>query len=794
MKSQKPRIALAFAVGLAALGVAGCGGKLHALLRPNQPPVATLIATRLPTASADSAAFELSWSGNDPDGRIDHYLIALDLRSLDASDPAWQATRETGRAVRFAARPARVGPVAASATVATPVQHVFALRAVSATGEESPVVWQTLSLTNIPPLVQIVSPQPSALFYALVPPSFHITWTGTDPDGQFTQKPVRYKYKLFKDTDAVFGAPSIRTEQFDLALQNPDSLRRFYAPAFAGWDSVSYETTFVDFTNLVPDSRYLFVLVGFDEAGDYNPVFSRSTNMLQMRVTFLGSTGPAITMFNEYFNYTYPSGGYNNDPSRYVDVQAPANVPLTFHWYAVPFNGTQMAWYRWTLDIADLADQTPRINELTDLNRWSQRSLVATSATFGPFPPLGSGRQTHLLYIEAADNNGLVSLGIVRLRVASPAFSDEHSLLIVDDTRLLPDNLLYPPDPAHPDSLAQPPGAWPSAAELDTFLFAYGGVRWRMTPNGRLSPPGIFAGYQYDTVATQFISGGLVPLTMLNQYRHVLWITDQNSATGNNPYLGRGALRQMCDAGRANLLSAYVKQGGQLWIAGGAAGLASTIAWNNPMNDAYSPFGIQKFSSTPTPGRPPELQLGRFMYDLVHWQSGFFEGFGQYQIARSTGAAGGWPGAPDYALLPAQLRPKTISRDPLPPFRSSTTFFGATRFFGLEYLSEPNPILEDLDPDPTVENLASTLDTLFEATGIPLPQPTPSPYVAACMTYYHGSDNGAVLFSGFDLWTFTRPDLITLADFVLQEVWHLPRDPIARAPGSPPLAGRPTLH
>ena len=791
MKSLKPRIALAFGAALAVLAVAGCGGKLHALLRPNQPPVATLSATRLPTASADSAAFELSWSGNDPEGRIDHYLIALDPRSLAPTDPAWQPTRDVRRTYGFAARPARAGP--ASAAVATPVQHVFALRAVDANGEESPVVWRTLSLTNIPPSVQILSPQPAALFYALVPPSFHITWTGNDPDGAFTQKPVKYKFWLFKDTDAVFGGEPIRTDQFDLALQNPDSLRRHYAPAFAGWDSVPGETTFVDYANLVPNSRYLFVLVGFDEAGDYNPVFSRNTNMLQMLVTFAGSTGPVITMINEYFNYTYPSGGYNTDPSRYVDVQAPDNRALTFHWSGQPLRGSQIAWYRWALDMTDLADQTPRINELTDLNHWSQRSLVATSATFGPFPPLGRGRQIHLLYIEAADNNGLVSLGIVRLRVVSPPFTDENSLLIVDDTRLLPDNLLYPPDPTHPDSLAQPPGAWPSAAELDTFLFARGGVRWRMTPNGRLSPPGIFAGYQYDTVSAQFLTGGL-PLTMLNQYRHVLWLTEQNSATGNNPYLGRGALRQMCDAGRANLLAAYVKQGGQLWIAGGAAGVASTIAWNDPRNDAQPPYGIQKFSSTSTPGRLPELQLGRFMYDFAHWQSGFFAAFGQYQIVRSTGAAGGWPGAPNYALLPAQLRPKIISRDPLPPFRSSTTFFGATRFFGLEYLSEPNPILEDVDPDPTVENLASKLDTLFEATNTPLPQPAPSPYVAACMTYYHGSDNGAVVFSGFDLWTFTRPDLITLADFVLQEVWHLPRDPVARAPGSPPLAGRPTLH
>jgi hypothetical protein len=788
MKPLAGRSALAIGACLLVLAAPGCGNKLHSLLKPAPLPVASLRAVRLPTASADSAAFELTWSASAPGRRIDHYLIAIDPRSLDATDPAWQATRETRRVYGFAGRPAGSGP--ASAAAEAPARHVFALRVVDAAGEESPPVWRALALTNLPPTVQILSPHPSGLFYQVIPPSLHVFWTGDDPDGVTTQRPLMYKFKLFKDTDAIFGGVPIGTQQFDLARTNPDSLRRFYAPAFEGWENVAGETMDTQYSNLVPDSRYLFVLVGFDEAGDYNPVFSRDTNVLQLLVTFAGAVGPYIRMYNEYFDYTYASGGYSTDPSRVVNVQVPGSVPLKFNWSAVPLSGAEMRSYRWVIDLADLGDQTPRIDEVTDWNHWSQPSLQTTSATIGPFQPPGNGRENHLLYIEAQDNNGLVSLGIVRFMVVPRVFSDENSLLIVDDTRLLPDNAVFPFDPAHPDSLQPPPSGWPSAAELDTFLLARGGVRWRMTPNGTLSPPGIFAGYHFDTVSTRFT--GFMALTLLNQYRHVVWITDQGSATGLNPSLGKGVLRTMSEAGHANTLAAYVKQGGQLWLAGGGAGTAATYAWNVTANDQQPPVGVLKFSSTPVQGRPPELSSGRFMYDLVHWQSGFYVSNGQIPVARSTGTAGGWPGAPNYALLPAQLRQKSAANDPTPPFRSLAQFLAAARFHSLEYLSEPNAILLDLDPDPGIENFASMVDTLFMAQGVPDPPSPPSPYIPACMTYYHGPDSGGLLFSGFDLWTFTRPDLITLADFVLQQVWGLSRDPVARSIESPrPVAGRP---
>ena len=69
------------------------------------------------------------------------------------------------------------------------------------------------------------------------------------------------------------------------------------------------------------------------------------------------------------------------------------------------------------------------VGEDTDVTRWSTASLLTQRATVGPF----GGGEEHRFYIEALDNNGLRSLGIVRFQVVQSSL--EQPLLIVDDTR-----------------------------------------------------------------------------------------------------------------------------------------------------------------------------------------------------------------------------------------------------------------------------------------------------------------------------------------------------------------------
>ena len=52
---------------------------------------------------------------------------------------------------------------------------------------------------------------------------------------------------------------------------------------------------------------------------------------------------------------------------------------------------------------------------------------------------------------------------------------------------------------------------WPAKTELDTFLFARGGVRWRYyQPATQLSPPGVFNGYDFDTLGTRTLANGVL--------------------------------------------------------------------------------------------------------------------------------------------------------------------------------------------------------------------------------------------------------------------------------------------
>ena len=123
--------------------------------------------------------------------------------------------------------------------------------------------------------------------------------------------------------------------------------------------------------------------------------------------------GPALTLYNSEFRYTARSGGYSTDPETWVQLDVVAGEPVTVNWFARFRGGARLHSYRWTLDIGDLFDETPRIDEATDLAHWSQPSATTMSATVGPF---AAGEQ-HLFYVEVTDTNGLKSLATIQMQV-----------------------------------------------------------------------------------------------------------------------------------------------------------------------------------------------------------------------------------------------------------------------------------------------------------------------------------------------------------------------------------------
>jgi hypothetical protein len=329
-------------------------------------------------------------------------------------------------------------------------------------------------------------------------------------------------------------------------------------------------------------------------------------------------------------------------------------------------------------------------------------------------------------------------------------------------------------------------------------------MQWKSYPSGTFSTPGIVSGYEFDTLGTRGIPDGLPPLRILGRYKFIVWYTDPLGSSYNGPPTDQirpiTGLRLISSPGRPNTLATYLQQGGRLWLAGGGAAYATLIPWNRP-NTPANDFTFDD----------GELVAGRMLYDFAHLQSaiqistgfaarkhGSFDGptgaiyGGGFGSRPGRGWTVGGPSRdltqPNYSLIPDILLPRNGTTDPTPPLRNPDSFFYSGTYVA-EYLKQPNFIREDLNPDPDLVTEESTLDTLYLTFGQGATLNSP------VMTYYHGLDNQPFIFSGFDFWYWRRTQCIQLVDFVLNEVWRLPRQPVPgrelwRQPGTAPLSAR----
>src|ERR1043166_3976528 len=202
MLQRYPRTALATAV-LALLGTlatSGCSKPMPGLLLPNQPPSVEL--TNAPVSPDRSTpyfyAYRVNWSGNDPDGLIDHYEYCIDPT---ATDSVWITTKKNEEILFFrASQPDSI--IGAKPPTASDF-HVFVIKAVDNKGAESPRKLRAFFSFPVAPTVQILNPAPSKLLAASVSPSVRVEWTGADPDGQFSQQPLKYKFLLMHLEDLL---------------------------------------------------------------------------------------------------------------------------------------------------------------------------------------------------------------------------------------------------------------------------------------------------------------------------------------------------------------------------------------------------------------------------------------------------------------------------------------------------------------------------------------------------------------------------------------------------------------
>jgi len=667
------------------------------------------------------------------------FRYAIDPPSDAGSDTTWTATRANRETFTFAADSV-VGSTGRRF-------HSFVVKAVDDAGMHSAPEHVSFDATTIAPTVKILRPTPRRLLSAQLSSSFRVSWTGSDVDGAISRQPAQYRWRLFGPS----SSPSAATIQLD-----PDTLESLFAPSFAQWDSLPSTETAVAMRDLTPGSTYVFAVMAIDEAGAWSPVFSFDENLLQFFVDPTQTAGPKVTLSGSSFTHAFQTGGILLEPGSWPAIDFASGAPVVLGWTAEATPGALIQGMRWAVDIESILDETPRSDETSDVRHWSRWTQGASISIPGLDPPAGISTARHLLYVEVEDDIGQLSLVGLQMSVVRPEFS--RQLLVIDDT-------FFQLDRAGVSGCTLAPTlAWPTAAELDTFLYAVGGVPWRCYPAGTISPPGLFAGYDFDTLGTHTLRLSDFTLARLGQYRNIVWMVDGNSAvahenTFNTVVQPMPMLRYLSQPGVHNPLITWIQQGGRLWLMGGGASYAT-------LRD----FDAAGTASNRFANSSGELVPGRFIYNFVHWRSEVQTYFSR-RAQRAERAVSDSPGAPDYSLLPIELSERTPATDPLPPLRIASHFYSSSYYS--EHLIAANAVIEPMPGGPDGSTF-SALDTLYETqggisgTGHPV------------MTRYHGAENAEVVFSGFPIWYFKRSQAIDLVDFVLQRMWGMQRRAVPR--------------
>lgn len=762
----------------------GCERKITEVVVPNLRPTVELSVSPLPE---DLVFYPVlfRWFAFDEDGEIGHFLYSID--PPETGDTTWVRTEAREITILFPSSqpPDSLPPIG---SIVSSEYHVFVIKSVDNQGLESLPGFRAFTSFTTAPQSQIEVPRPNRLLPALTPRTFLIRWSGVDPDGVGTEFPVEYRIR-------VVSTVTIQDE-LGIGSRSPSAaeIQEYFsldAPEFASWWSVAPESTFLRLEGLTLEREHYLAISALDEAGAYEPRFVVGSNVLRFRPTG-NLVAPVITIFNPFFSHTAPSG-FNLD-ERYVGRMAfLSETQLTFSWSAVPkVQGTTISGYRWVLDPidGDLFDETPRESE-GQTNRWSSWSLFEIKATLGPFTVEPGQVGYHRFYVEARDDNGQVSIAVIELRVVEATF--EKPLLVIDDFEGNPDRIVGG-NPAHPQSY-QPWGSFPTEAVLDTLFYAVGDVPYRFRPSGTRSDPGMFAGFDYDTLDYRFYRRDLfdeIGIDVLARYEAVVWyvgIEDAVRAAGLGS--GRGppaALNVITAPGVLNTLGVYLSRGGKVWLFG--RGVVRAVGQGEPV---------------------PEPAPGSFLYEFGKLRSQLVEGgvgiwdtdyltagtpyLPAYETPGRPWPPDGWTGGrgefDDPRVGPSAERHSDRWGDL--PYLSLSTEFGTwprpfpTKLSHVTYVSTPNHILEDLDGNPETSQ-ESTLDTLYlyRAKSYVLSGSPSNPDGKPVMVSYGGEEHGAFVICTLPLWFFERTQLRDLAGSVLGN-FGLQRKPDRRTwtgPGS----------
>jgi hypothetical protein len=384
----------------------------------NLRPVVKLEAVP-PVGDTTQYVVEFTWTASDPDGEIDHFLHAVDPPDDPGADTSWVSTAAHSVTVKFTVDEYD------TTTIDDPYSdwkrhqialgyHEFIVVAVDDDGAVSAPDGLFFNASTICPLTQITSPPPptEGLMYQGagqdVGPRVAFRWTGEDPDGVFTDEPVRYMYKLKKLGD--WGV-TWRTVS--------DSLYADPAP----WVDVGGDTTVV-VLDLVPETSYGFGVRAVDEAGAVEPLLILNRNLLWVRARRLQSS-PSIALESSVFGRR-EWRGWAMDAEEY-EVPLGSSYEFSFSgdadWYGGLIEGYSYGW-----DIKNVESDETHPEGIGAWTPWSETapSIVAEF----------SDHLDRFLFVKCRDDLGGVSLATIRFNVVE--LQATKNLGYVDDCRMYP--------------------------------------------------------------------------------------------------------------------------------------------------------------------------------------------------------------------------------------------------------------------------------------------------------------------------------------------------------------------
>jgi hypothetical protein len=750
--------ALALVAAVCVVALAGCGKSQSGAAFGNLRPSIEISDSPI-TGDSTFYSVRINWFASDPDGQVTRYIYAVDPPVM--GDTTWTTTNSSEVSLFFRApNPTDPLPPADRIVVAFGY-HTFVLKAIDNEGLASAYVTRSFTSRTTAPSTVINRPSPTRQQPITTTPSVTIEWTGSDPDGVLSQKPIKYKFRLVPADDIDPTNPEGITTQLVQDFFGADA-----ANFFANWDSVGGDTTSKFYEGLTPQTRYYFAIVAFDEAGAFEPRFNLDTNVLQFRPT-LNKLGPDITVFNEFFSRTQTTGGISLAASRIYPLEFPADSRIVFNWFATPDVGAVITGYRWALDIEgqDIGNETARVDD-NDIHHWSSWSLNEVQAGVGPFVGSLDSTISHFFYLEARDNLGFISLFTIKIVVVKPSFARE--LLVIDDMYGTPT-----------DRPARFVGAYPMEAEQDSFYYAVGGVPdslyIKQNPPilDKFSEPGCFAGFDYDTLDYKFSPDEGLKLEQMSKYKVIAIYSDQTSSSRSGQKFGSNlpatALRFINSVNRLNTLAVYLRQGGKAWLFGD--GTTTCIAngyWSRVAGVPRLPY------TSGEDFRTNVLFPGDFLYDFCHIRSELnVTGDGAGSFTNNQQLRGCIPYLPEFACPPGTTtRPLDLSCDPrIGPSAEKTAvrwsglprltlaaYRGSNPVFDLRAVRNTYVITKPLfNVEGSGASFGSVMDTLylsqcrlFDPGHLQIPPADGFPNAV----HYYGTDHGQVVWFGFPLYYF----------------------------------------